>query len=355
MKYSNNKYFGDDEISRLDSYNFKKRIVINLDGHNRGWGNFELKRNEIEGFIKKFPDVKKFACGHLIYAYENGKMKFSGFTPITANQRFESVVKCVEQIDYYKEKHKNLTDDIAPNRKTKLLGFERLRYCNNKMRFTMPFALYMPKNKKKEKLPLVIMLHGRGNGGESNIQPFTEFLTAILRLKRRIKKNPCIIAVPSVPKMTGYVIPADTDDKFSIEGVFDGFFNRIISDYPIDTDRVYIIGCSNGAGGIWSQLRLHPERYAASLPLMGWSDVITEEYFEGMKNNAIWVCHAENDNAVGIGKFGEYYGSDILVEGLKRAGNKKVKYSRYKKHGHGASRVFLLKEDWHSWVFEQKK
>mgnify|MGYP002508458839 CR=1 FL=1 len=45
------------------------------------------------------------------------------------------------------------------------------------------------------------------------------------------------------------------------------------NNYNIDDKRIYLIGVSNGAMGVWSQLYYHPNRYAAAIALMGCANI----------------------------------------------------------------------------------
>ncbi len=360
MKYCNVISVNEDELYLFENKYFKAHLVLDYSGYKQGIGYLELTDNEVPEFIKDFPNITHFLCGHRVYEYCDGKFVFRRFLPYTAKSRYNSRLKSIRTIDFYKEKYKNPEDNIVVNRKSDILGFKRLRYCNNKIAYTLPFALYTPKNMSDKKIPLVILLHGMGNGGESNIQPFTEYFHMTNVIKRNIKNEPCIMLVPSTPKGTEYTIPKFAEERCPWRKIFDDLFDRITNEYPVDLDRVYIVGGSNGAGGVWSQLRLYPDRYAAAIPMMGWSDDISEEFFESIKNVPIWACHAENDKSINIKEFcfdGEhtFYGSDTLVEGLKKVGSKKIKYTRYTKYGHRAANVFRNKEDWYSWLFNQRK
>lgn len=355
MKYSGVALYSPEEYGMLKKDYFKKTFFAEIGGKKIGCGYYKISLKDIEKNIGENPDLRIGRKDFRVFEYKDGKMKFRNFYQLTPGMHFYSLKHFYQNIDFYKKKYADLRDDIVVNFKTKIFGFERLRYCNSQMDYTMPFALYKPKN-LKEKIPLVIFLHGYTNGGERNLVPFTECLHFTNKIKRNIKKNPCMMLVPSIPKYAGYFTPADGSDNAGFEGNFNGLFNKLIREYPIDENRIYIVGSSNGAGGTWSQLRLHPERYAAAIPMMGWSDVITDDYFESIKDVAVWAVHAEDDKNVRIGEMGNgYYGSDYLVEGLKKSGSLKVKYSRYIKHGHTASRFFLHHEDWYSWLFNQTK
>ncbi len=283
-------------------------------------------------------------------------MKLKRITFYMISKRALRKVESKQHTNELNEKYKDLVDTIVPNRKRKsFTGFDCLRYCNQ-MDYTMPFMIYVPKN-KNGKLPLVIGDIKRCYRDEGRI-PLLDYKYFVRKLKKEMKKNPCIILLPMHYNRSIFVEKDNTYDK-GYDGIFNGLLEKVIREYPVDKNRIYIVGASNTAAGIWSQLRLHPEKYAAAIPMMGWCDDISDEYFEKIKNIPIWASHAENDTNVLIGNFNfdgnQWYGTDIIVEGLKKAGSTKIKYTRYKKYGHGASIKFLQNEDWHTWLFEQKK
>lgn len=344
--------YKEDEFGLLKSDYITKYKIFDINGEKIAFALAEhrLKRGENP------PEVFEYFQHFIkIYRMVDSKREFVCIN-YPARLHYRMYVRCYEDIIRYKEKYSALKNDIVTNG-CRIFGFRRFRYCNNEMAYTMPFALWEPRNKGGQKLPLLIFLHGKTNGGETNITPFTECLNTVAKkIKRGKKKNPCIMIVPSIPKCYGYDISVKSDDKTMFDAIFNELFPLLKEKYPIDENRVYLMGSSNGAGGTWSQIIKHPERYAAAIPMMGFSDADEEKHFETIKDIAVWAVHAENDDNVVIGK-SEYGvdGSDILVEKLKAAGNCKVKYSRYKKYGHRVAKVFLKNENWYDWLFEQKK
>lgn len=281
----------------------------------------------------------------------------------------ESIVKlrlnnCRRKILHYKNKYADLSNDIVINRNAKILGFKRLRYCNNKMSYTLPFAFYKSKNEENRKLPLVIYLHGSDNGGESNIVPFFGAFPFAFKLVKNIKKNPCYILIPSIPITESYITVFENEHSLSentkFDGIFTNLFEKLKSTYPIDEKRVYIIGSSDGAMGTYTQLKLHSERYAAAIPMMGaiLNDESNFDFYDKIKNIPIWAVHSKNDKVVPIKNYNDtrnWSGTDIIVSKLKENRNKEVRYTRYKKLGHRASFFFMMKENWSEWLFKQSK
>lgn len=270
---------------------------------------------------------------------------------------------CQRKIEHYKNKYHNLKDDIVINRKTKILGFKRLRYCNNKLSYTLPFAFYEPINENNKKLPLIIYLHGLENGGESNIVPFFGGFPFAFRLIKNIKKNPCYIIMPSIPITETYVTVKDESKKLDNSNCFDSLFTNLFenikANYPIDENRVYIIGSSDGAMGAYTQIKFHNRRYAAAIPMMGALFKNDKSIYDDLINVPLWVAHSENDKVVPIREFTEnnfkWNGSDIIVNTLKEKGKKNIKYTKYKSFGHRTSFIFMIKENWTEWIFSQSR
>lgn len=273
------------------------------------------------------------------------------------------ISNCQRKIDYYKNKYCNLSDDIVTNRRARILGFKRLRYCNNKLSYTMPFAFYEPKNEKNIKLPLIIYLHGLANGGESNIIPFFGGFPFAFRLTKNIKKNPCYIIMPSIPITETYVTVKDEKQKLDNSNCFDSLFTnlfeKIKNNYPIDENRVYVVGSSDGAMGTYTQIKMHKERYAAAIPMMGAIFENDKSIYNDLMNIPLWVAHSKNDKVVPITEFTEnnfkWNGTDIIVSTLKEKYKKNIKYTKYKYFGHRTSFIFMIKENWIDWIFKQSK
>lgn len=351
MKLNGVYVHSDKEPGFFEKEPFKESFHGVFDGKKFTVGYFEFDSKDIEKH-KDFLDPNGcILSNNLILKYKNGKFRFRSFTFNGAKRRFRMRRKCITKIEKYKNKYSGINNEIVVNRKMKFLGFERLRYCLGDAAYTLPFALFSPK-KTKEKIPLLIYLHGYTNGGESNLIPFFEALPIIFKTKLNIRKHPAFILIPSLPRFEGF--PSKEGEGF--DKIFTPLLEKLLNEYPIDEKRVYIMGASNGGMGSWTQLGIHPERYAAAIPMMGCiHDSDISVYCEKIKDKPIWAVHAADDMAVGIGENKEFgsFGSDIIVDGLKKNGSKNLRYTRYEKYGHSASGHFIKKENWHKWLFEQ--
>ena len=76
--------------------------------------------------------------------------------------------------------------------------------------------------------------------------------------------------------------------------------DEFIADHPdIDTDRVYLGGCSNGGFMTMRMLFSYPEMFAAYYPVCEafYDAIISDDDIEKIKNYNIWFTHAANDPA----------------------------------------------------------
>lgn len=166
---------------------------------------------------------------------------------------------------------------------------------------TLTYASYAMK-KSKEKYPLIIWLHGMGEGGTDATLPISA-------------NKACNFASEEMQAYFGgaYVLApqAPTWWMDGIKGFGDGTSKyekalmALIKDYVaankgIDTNRIYIGGDSNGGYMTMLMIRDYKDYFAAAFPtceaLM--DKLITDADIQGMKNIPIWFTAAKTDTTV---------------------------------------------------------
>lgn len=180
-----------------------------------------------------------------------------------------------------------------------------------KKKVAINYLLYLPKDyEQKEKLPLLLFLHGAGERGND--------LNLVKRhgppkLIEQGKDFPFVIVSPQCPENT----------RWQPE-VLIALLDEIIDEYKIDKNRIYVTGLSMGGNGTWRLASEIPERLAAIIPICGWGDPFAVCM---MGKLPTWTFHGAKDNVVPITS------TDILVDRLK-ACNGNVEYTIYPEADH---------------------
>ena len=85
--------------------------------------------------------------------------------------------------------------------------------------------------------------------------------------------------------------------------VVHALIDDVLRDYNVDTNRFYVTGFSNGAGGALLYAGLWPQRFAAAAFLMG-AGVLTPDFPEGIASNLkdvpVLVVHGDKDEVIPV-------------------------------------------------------
>ncbi len=165
----------------------------------------------------------------------------------------------------------------------------------------LTYADYSPPHSEK-KSPLIIWLHGAGEGG-------TDPSIALLANRAANYASPEIqayfggafVLVPQTPTFWmdngfGVYTTGEVNDKYN-ESLMELIKDYVDKHPQIDKDRIYVGGCSNGGYMTLKLLLLHPEYFAAGFPsaLAYQARHITNEQIQSIKDIPIWFIHSKDD------------------------------------------------------------
>lgn len=196
-------------------------------------------------------------------------------------------------------------------------------------------------NRSKQRRPLMLFLHGAGertdhpdglNGVKVHGPP-----------KRWDQSNPSPFVVVS-PQC-----PADTWWPEHVDSLL-GLLDEIEANYRIDSKRIYLTGLSMGGFGAWTLAALHPERFAAAVPICGglpWH-IDLGRAAERMKSLPLWVFHGALDDIV------LPEDSQRVVDALKAAGAK-VKFTLYPKADHDSWTKTYANPKLYEWLLQHTR
>ncbi|MBO6523867.1 MAG: dienelactone hydrolase family protein [Balneolaceae bacterium] len=197
---------------------------------------------------------------------------------------------------------------------------------------TMQYLFYTP-SETSEKMPLVVFLHGGGEGG-TDIEKVK--IHGIPKLIAGGKDFPFYMIAPQNPYARGF-----WNDR-----AVDKIVDHIISEFPIDTSRVYLAGLSRGGYGVWRMAINNPGKYAAMISVCAAS--IPQIYVNRIGEMPVWLFHGEEDSVVPVEV------SINAYEKMKPA-NPNVKLTLYPDTDHDSWTPTFLNEEVYEWLLKQRK
>lgn len=171
---------------------------------------------------------------------------------------------------------------------------------------TLTYASYEPEA-DGEKHPLVIWLHGQGEGGtDPSVSLLGNKVTALLEDEFQSIMGGAYVLTPQTPiYWLCYTEDGEWDTNPGTDSIYLSTLMELIENYvaeheDIDADRIYVGGCSNGGYMTMDLVLNNPDYFAAAFPICeAYLDSgITDEQLEAIKDLPIWFVYAENDTTV---------------------------------------------------------
>lgn len=169
---------------------------------------------------------------------------------------------------------------------------------------TLNYAHFSPK-KDSGKNPLVIWLHGMGEGGtDTSIALLGNKVTALVSDETQKMLNNAYVLVPQAP--TFWMDNGSGDiGKFDGTSKYDNVLMSLIKDFvknnpDIDESKIIVGGCSNGGFMTMRLLFNNPKYFSAAYPVCEpYTDkFITDEMINRIKDIPMWFTLAINDSVV---------------------------------------------------------
>lgn len=176
---------------------------------------------------------------------------------------------------------------------------------------TLKYAWWTPEETAADgSTPLIIWLHGAGEGGEN---PYVALIgNKVVNLitdgiQQYFGAAGAQVLVPQTPTIwldkdgtNTYMGPEDTGRSYYTDALM-GLIETYVAAHPeVDADRIYIGGCSNGGYMTVNMLMEFPGYFAAAYPVCEAYDVawITDAKIDAIKDTPIWITAAKTDGTV---------------------------------------------------------
>ena len=165
---------------------------------------------------------------------------------------------------------------------------------------TLAYASLTPKSEGK--CPLIIWLHGGGEGGtDPSIPLLSNKVTNYASFEIQTIFNGAFVLVPQCPTAwmdngNGGITRGEENDIYN-EGLMNLIQHFVTNNPKVDKDRIYVGGCSNGGYMSLKLILLHPDYFAAGYisALAYSSKYISDKDIQRIKDVPIWFMHSRDD------------------------------------------------------------
>lgn len=179
-----------------------------------------------------------------------------------------------------------------------LFSFETYTNANGE---TLKYRKLVSDYDSNSKYPLIIFLHGSGERGNDN-QAQLKWGVLNFASDEIMKNYKPIVIAPQCPMNEQWANFVNNELKIASEPSPSGalvleLIDQLLTELPVDPNRVYITGLSMGGFGTFDLLARKPELFAAAVPVCGGGDPNTVEKFAKVP---VWVFHGATDTTVPV-------------------------------------------------------
>ena len=165
---------------------------------------------------------------------------------------------------------------------------------------TMSYASFTPEDDQEE-APLIIWLHGGGEGGVDPSIPLVANRAANYASDEiQAIFGGAYVLVPQTP--TRWMDSGEGSTSGQVDDIYFGAVKALIEEFisahpKVDRDRIYVGGCSNGGYLTLKLLIEYPDFFAAAFPsaLAYRNSNLTDAQVERIKDIPIWFVHSKDD------------------------------------------------------------
>ncbi|HJR52464.1 MAG TPA: dienelactone hydrolase family protein [Gemmatimonadota bacterium] len=197
------------------------------------------------------------------------------------------------------------------------------------------YLLYLPQGIESRSWPLIVYLHGRSLRGD-NLSLLTRY-----GLPDRLQDDESFPFIVVAPQLPGDQSWTDTDRLTAL-------VRDIAARYPVDRTRIYLIGYSMGAGGVWREAVAHPELFAAAAPAAAWTPEPSPQITAALSDLPIRIYHGTEDEVAPFAR------AEAMAEELERAGVD-VTFSVYQGVDHGELTHIYKEDELYGWLLEHQR
>lgn len=210
-----------------------------------------------------------------------------------------------------------------------LRSMAQLIACRDSVKDGYDFWLYLPEkyDAPDVRKPVVVFLHGKSLCGSD---------------LNKVRNYGCIDALSKGRIIDAVVIAPQTQGAWKPEKIMN-VCDWVKDHYPVDTNRLYVLGMSLGGYGTLDFAAAYPDRIAAAMAMCGGS---TAKELCSLNELPLWIIHGTADKAVPVRC------SERVVDGMKECGDTtRLIFDKMKGVNHSRlARIFYLDQTY-DWLF----
>lgn len=196
------------------------------------------------------------------------------------------------------------------------------RDFTNAVNLRLPYWYLLPQDYDPSRsYPLVCEFHGNP-GGETYFQAYADLgpqgIGLVFASYQQQAADPAIVVWPA--RRAGDCCEWTPQYLQQVLGLLD----QLVSEFNVDTNRLYLVGGSEGVHAVWDCLGSRPSFFAGAMVQAGWSGSKPATF---IKDVPLWVACAADDAMVSVGD------SRTMVTALRRAGGNPI-YTEFQTGGH---------------------
>lgn len=150
----------------------------------------------------------------------------------------------------------------------------------------LEYFLHLPRGADR-RWPLILWLHGRSLRG-ANLDRVKRY--GLPRLLEDVPDFPFVVVSPQAPP----------DARWTEPETLVRLVDEVARRWPVDRERMYLIGYSMGAGGVWRVAFAAPDSFAAMVAAAAWTPTIRPRLARRLDELPIRAYHGERDEAAPI-------------------------------------------------------
>lgn len=270
---------------------------------------------------------------------------------------FSGIIDDIKIYNYAVDESELLADYGTVN----AMAREEYKYVDSETgeKMTLPYRVHLPEGYDEndgKTYPILIVLHGHGETGYDNAGQLRIWGGCVQDIYSR---EDFIVIIPQCPCDNGL-----NREWISSEHHFDNvnrelpkkatlalsavvaLMNEYIDSGKVNTDRVYAMGSSMGACGIWELMTREPEMFTAALLMCG-AGIPSEA--ANLVDIDIWAFHGTADETIPV------EGTKNMEKAIKAAGGTKMKATYLEGVDHNCMNYCFEEGDILGWLISQTK